>query len=456
MTDTTSMRVTAPSDVAETLVTNPAVGAVPEVSEPVAGAPRVVIATILPPEGTTGVQTHIREVRSYLSGTGRAVSVVHPRSPGTALAPALFAGRVPLSKLSNEIGVAWYREWHWRFLRRALRRELARGEAAVVYAQCPLAARAALDVRATPDQRVVMAVHFDGSQADEWVDKDLIRDGGRVYRRIRALERLTIPYVDGIVFMSASAQRSMRRYGLCLDARSSQVVPNFTVDPAAVAGEPVATDRADLVTLGGLEIHKNHEYMLRVLAVANRLGRRYTLDVIGEGPTRRPLARLSRELGLEGQVRLRGRIPSGRALLPGHRAYVHTATREVFPYALIEAMAAGLPVVAGRVGGISEMLEHHGEGVFWPLDDADAAARILVELLDDEPRRTALGAAARARFAGSFDARVLGPVLDEFLTTGRRHDVANGAHTNGGRTNGSHANGSHTNGASGPAEEPRS
>jgi glycosyltransferase involved in cell wall biosynthesis len=433
MTDTASMRATAPAEIGDDVATSAAVRAV--------AAPRVVIATILPPEGTTGVQTHIREVREYLTGTGRDVSVVHPRSPGTTFAPAMFAGRVPLSTVSNEIGVAWYREWHWRFLRRALRRELANREPVVIYAQCPLAARAALDVRATPNQRVVMAVHFDGSQADEWVDKNLIRDGGRVYRRIRALERLTIPYVDGIVFMSASAQRSMRRYGLCLDSRSWQVVPNFTVAPPAAAGEPVATDRADLVTLGGLEIHKNHQYVLHVLAAANRLGRRYTLDVVGEGPTRRTLDRLSRELGLEQQVRLRGRIPCGRGVLPGHRAYVHTATREVFPYALIEAMAAGLPVVAGRVGGISEMLAHHGEGVFWPLDDADAAARILVDLLDDEPRRAALATAARVRFASSFDAKVVGPVLDDFLTTGRRHE---------------HTNRAHGNGASAPAEEPRS
>jgi glycosyltransferase involved in cell wall biosynthesis len=433
------MRATAPADIADDAAASAPARAVPEVAVPAAAPPRVVIATIMPPEGTTGVQTHVREVRAYLAGTGRDVTVVHPRSPGTALAPAVFAGRVPLSIVSDEVGVAWYREWHWRFLRRALRRELADREPAVVYAQCPLAARAALDVRTTPRQRVVMAVHFDGSQADEWVDKDLIRDGGRVYRRIRALERLTIPYVDGIVFMSASAQRSMRRYGLSFDARSWQVVPNFTGEPQLTGGNGVATEPADLVTVGGLEIHKNHQFLLRVLAAANRLGHRYTLDVVGDGPTRRPLERLSRELGLEQQVRLRGRIACGRAVLPGHRAYVHAATREVFPYALIEAMAAGLPVVAGPVGGIAEMLDQHAEGVFWPLDDADAAARILVDLLDDEPRRAALAAAARARFASSFDARVVGPVLDDFLTTGRRQPDTNGAATNGSSTNGATA-----------------
>jgi glycosyltransferase involved in cell wall biosynthesis len=366
------------------------------------------------------VQTHVREVLAYLSSAERESTIVHPRSRRAALATAVFAGRVPVAAVSDEAAVVWHREWHWRFLRRALRTELAGGDDVVVYAQCPLAARAALDARVSPKQRVVMAVHFDGSQADEWVDKELIRDGGPAYRRIRTLERLTIPYVDGIVFMSESAHRAMRHYGLCLDSMSWQVLPNFTGAPLPAAANGLT---ADLITLGGLEIHKNHEYLLRVLAAANGAGRHYTLDIVGDGPTRRPLARTIRDLGLEQQVRLHGRVPGARTMLPGHQAYVHAATREVFPFALIEAMAAGLPIVAGRTGGIPEMMEDEAQGVFWPLDDPGAAARVLIGLLDDEPRRAGLAAAAGARFAAKYDARVAGPVLEEFLVTGRGPEI---------------------------------
>jgi glycosyltransferase involved in cell wall biosynthesis/O-antigen/teichoic acid export membrane protein len=327
---------------------------------------------------------------------------------------------VPVAAASEEAGIAWYREWHWRFLRRALRTELAQASNVVVYAQCPLAARAALDVRRGPHQRVVMAVHFDGSQADEWVDKGLIRDGGRVYRRIRALERLTIPNVDGVVFMSASATQSLRRYGLCLDASACQLVPNFAA-PSTPRIPP--TGGADLVTVGGLELYKNHQYLLHVLAAAKDLGRRYTVDIIGDGPTRRPLARLARELGIEDQVHLLGYVSGARDFLPAYRAYAHTATREVLPYAVIEAMAAGLPVVAGRIGGIAEMISDGSEGYFWPLDDAPAAAEVLVRLLDDEPHRAELGAQARVRFEDRYDARVVGPLLVDFLVHGRRGEL---------------------------------
>ena len=133
MTDTTSMRAPVRS-VAEV--------AVADAAPPAAAQPRVVIATIMPPEGTTGVQTHVREVRAYLAGTGRDVTVVHPAFSGNGARPCGLRRRVPLSIVSDEVGVAWYREWHWRFLRRALRRELADREPPSLRGSGPLAATA--------------------------------------------------------------------------------------------------------------------------------------------------------------------------------------------------------------------------------------------------------------------------------------------------------------------------
>ena len=51
----------------------------------------------------------------------------------------------------------------------------------------------------------------------------------------------------------------------------------------------------------------------------------------------------------------------------------------------------------------------------WPLDDPRAAARVLIDLLEDEARLTRMSAAARARFERSFDATVIGPLLEQFL-----------------------------------------
>jgi glycosyltransferase involved in cell wall biosynthesis len=165
-----------------------------------------------------------------------------------------------------------------------------------------------------------------------------------------------------------------------------------------------------LVSVGSLQIHKNHRYLLEVLAEANRRGSRFTLDLIGDGPLRHDLESLSRRLGVSSQVRFWGCRSDVRDILPGHRLYVHSAISEVLPMAIIEALAAGLPVLAGFSGGIPEIL-CTGAGVVWPLTDPAAAAARLIELLEDGDRLAAVAAAAVEVFHRRFDAAVAGDQL---------------------------------------------
>ena len=146
----------------------------------------LIIATILREEGTTGVHTHFQQLRRYLDERV-PVTIVTPFSWGGALTVPVFGLRLPLERCSRAASVAWYRRGHEMFLHQALRRSLAEADDCVVYAQCPLAARAALRARRGPHQRVVMAVHFRISQADEWADKKQIRRDGAVFRAIRRL-----------------------------------------------------------------------------------------------------------------------------------------------------------------------------------------------------------------------------------------------------------------------------
>ena len=120
-------------------------------------------------------------------------------------------------------------------------------------------------------------------------------------------------------------------------------------------------------------------------------------------------------LGLEEQVRFRGFRSDVRDFLPGYRVYVHASYSESLPLAIIEAMAAGLPIVAGNIGGISELCDDGVEARFWPLDDSAQAAAMLTDLLDCEPARLKAARAARERFRRDFDADVVGPELRSFL-----------------------------------------
>jgi glycosyltransferase involved in cell wall biosynthesis len=83
--------------------------------------------------------------------------------------------------------------------------------------------------------------------------------------------------------------------------------------------------------------------------------------------------------------------------------------------AITEAMAAGLPIIAVKDGGSSELYEDGVEGRFWSLEDPAGAASTMIELLASEQMRAKVGAAARARFQHDFDAKVLGPRLESFL-----------------------------------------
>jgi glycosyltransferase involved in cell wall biosynthesis len=377
------------------------------------GSPAVVIATILREEGSTGVQTHVRQVRRYLGEPG--ARLVTPFSWGRMLTVPVFGVRLVLERCSGSANVAWYRYWHELFLRRALRRSLADVGDCVVYAQCPLAARAALRARRGRHQRVVMAVHFRVSQADEWVNMNQIGRDGRVFRAIRQLELEVIPQADGLVYVSRWARDALIGWLPEAAAVPYAIVGNFVAPLPRTSGAEDQEPLGDLVTIGHLEPVKNHRFLLEVLAETKHAGTTLTLDIFGEGPLRRDLEHMTHSLGLDRQVRFRGFRRDVQDFLPRYRAYVHASYSESSSLAIIEAMAAGLPIVAANIGPIGELCDDGAEARFWPLDDPARAAAILTSLLDSEPARMAAAKAASERFRRDFDAEVVAPRLRSFL-----------------------------------------
>ena len=375
---------------------------------------RLVIATILREEGNTGVQTHVRQLRRYLTdSSATSITVITPFSWSRALTVPVFGIRYLLERISGSANVAWYRHWHEVFLRKALRRELASAGACTVYAQCPVAARAALQARRGPQQRIILAVHFRISQADEWADKGIISRGGRVYRSIRQLEREVVPQVDGLMYVSSWARNALVGWLPVAAEIPSTIIDNFVAPPPR--SDPSQESLGDLVTIGHLEPVKNHRYMLEILAQVKRAGRSMTLDIFGDGPLRKDLVRQAHALGLEGQIRFRGYRQDVRDFLPRYRAYVHASHSESSSLAIIEAMSAGLPIVAADIGPIAELCDDGVEARFWPLDDPGRAARILMDFVSSESARTEASAAARERFRRDFDASVIAPRLVSFL-----------------------------------------
>lgn len=372
----------------------------------------ILIATLMRPEGDTGVQTHFRSFMAYLDKTGRKCDLITPYdAPLWCVYPA-FSLRKLINLFSRELGVWWYRHWHAFFLRQALRRRLQTGVACVVYAQCPLSAHAALAARVSENQRVVMVAHFNISQADEWADKGLIPNGGRLYRAIRAFEAEVFPRLDGLVFVSDFMWRELARRIPAITGVATAMVPNFLSDPGLPQGQ---TAVADLINIGTLEARKNQQYLLEIIAALRELGRPMTLTLVGDGMDRRALEEKARALKLDGLVRFAGYVRNAAEQIGQHRAYIHAATIESFGITLIEAMSRGLPVFAPAVGGIPEVFTEGEEGRFIPLDDAYSAARIIAAWLGSETTMRKAGIAARKRYLDCFEAGSIAEKLTHFL-----------------------------------------
>ena len=319
-------------------------------SGPAAGR-EIVIATLMRRDSHDGVRTHITHVASMLDvGRPRCGTVVTPFSSRSLTLRPVFAVRLLVAPFSGSADVWWYRRWHAHYLTAALRHRLRRAAPdATVYAQRPLSADAALRTRRV-GQRVVMATHFNVSQADEWVEKGRIARDGRLYDAIRRFESETLPRLDGIVYVSDYMRGVLEDRLPVLRAVPSVVVPNFLLPVDAPAPDASGGPGGDLITVGSLEPRKNHAYLLEVLRAASDRGYRYRLTLVGDGPLRRSLEKAARRLGLADQVTFLGYRANARSLMAAHRLDCHTAIIENLPFSIVEAMSEGLPVLAAPVG----------------------------------------------------------------------------------------------------------
>lgn len=374
---------------------------------------RILIATVMRPEGDTGVQTHFRAYAAYLAAYAQPAQLITPFDSPKWLVYPVFALRRLLDPISSVASVWWYRTWHALFLRLALRQVLADGQACVVYAQCPLAADAALRARSSEKQRIVMVVHFNISQADEWADKGKISIGGSLFQSILRFEADVLPRLDGLVFVSEFMRRELTLRIPSIEEIPYRVIPNFLRDPGLA--EKNDSPLRDLICIGTLEPRKNQWYAIEIVAAAKQMGRPINLTVVGDGVDRLALQDLTKNLGVTDLVNFAGYVKQGADLMWWHRAYLHVARMESFGIVLVEAMSRGLPVFAPAVGGIPEVFANGIEGRVIPLNDAHTAACLIIEWLDSEATLEQVGIAARTRFLISFEETFVAGTLTDFL-----------------------------------------
>ena len=159
----------------------------------------------------------------------------------------------------------------------------------------------------------------------------------------------------------------------------------------------VEPDGQALVQVARLDYLKDHATALRALRrLIHRLpGAR--LILVGEGPEEPAIRALTAELGLEGRVRMLGLRKDVPRLLAAADIALLTSISEGIPLTLIEAMAAGLPVVSTNVGGVAEIVVDRQTGLLAPSGDDAALAEAIALLVGNAEARRRLGALGRER-----------------------------------------------------------
>ncbi|MEJ2107788.1 MAG: glycosyltransferase [Acidiferrobacteraceae bacterium] len=121
----------------------------------------------------------------------------------------------------------------------------------------------------------------------------------------------------------------------------------------------------------------------------------HKLAIAGDGSLREELTNRIAELGLEQQVRFCGEIDNVPELLRQTRVYVQPSYQEGMPNSVLEAMAAGLPIVATRVSGNVDLVHDGENGFLVPPGDKDALAQAIRRLLEDPELASRMGERSR-------------------------------------------------------------
>jgi N-acetyl-alpha-D-glucosaminyl L-malate synthase BshA len=224
---------------------------------------------------------------------------------------------------------------------------------------------------------------------------------------------------DGVTAVSRSLATATRReLGV---RRDVAVIPNF-IDCALYARRPATDLRRRFCGADAtkLVIHVSNFRPVKRIDVVMRVFERIRrqaparLLLVGDGPELATAHRLAREFGITDDVQALGAQEAVIPLLSAADVFLLPSAQESFGLAALEAMACGVPVVASRVGGLPEVIEHGVSGFLHALDDLDGMAESAVALLQDDSLHARISSAAAARVRDQFCAERVVPMYEAF------------------------------------------
>lgn len=235
------------------------------------------------------------------------------------------------------------------------------------------------------------------------------------------LDRVTMRWAKRVIFNSRSViPFAIAREGV----RPAQVVfiPNGVrlpspqscgKDPKLLAAFGVCPSAPLVGTVGRLYPQKGHTFLLMAIKKVIQTLPETVLLIVGDGPLRPNLEAKTQELGIQSSVRFLGYRSDVAEVLPCLDLYVQSSLWEGMPNAVMEAMATGLPVVATKVDGTVELIEHGRSG--WLVEPAnpDALFRAIVDALTNKHEASRVGKVAAERMRAFFSLEAMISAYEE-------------------------------------------
>ena len=214
-----------------------------------------------------------------------------------------------------------------------------------------------------------------------------------------ALQRASYACAHSVVANSAAVAARLRAEGV--GERAIRIIPNG-IDLDAYAARTPSHSLRRIVTGANLRPEKAHDVLIDAFASLSTVHPDVELVIVGTGNRDAELRALATQRGVAARVHFLGHRDDVAGILAGGDIFVLPSRTEAFPNSVMEAMAAGLPVIATAVGGVPELIQDGVNGVLIPPDNRAALIDALRNLVDSPARAAAFGQSARDTIASRF------------------------------------------------------
>lgn len=224
----------------------------------------------------------------------------------------------------------------------------------------------------------------------------------------QTLEKISAPWKDIIIVNNTHDLAQAKKIGI--KPRQSLVLIHNGLDPYKInflekdearskLGLPLS--KKIVGTIANLYPAKGLEYLIEAAQITGREDTMWC--IIGDGEGRARLEKIIKDKGLEGKVVLAGRREQAARYLTAFDLFVLPSVKEGFPWAVLEAMAAKLPVIATKVGAVPEIIEDGVNGYIVEPKNPEQISKRVMSLLDNNSRAQEMGIQAHQRILFAFN-----------------------------------------------------